>query len=50
LAHFKYFINLKTLLLGGHLPRCPPGYTPGGNRILIASYRPAQAFVIERSL
>jgi len=38
------------LELGGHSPRCPPGYAPGGNSILIARYRPAQAFVIERSL
>jgi len=34
----------------GHYHRCPPGYAPGGNRILIADYRPAQAFVIEWSL
>jgi len=46
----KYFINLRTKELGGHCPRCPPGYAPGGNRILIAGYRPAQAFVIERRL
>ena len=48
--YFKYFINLKSLELGGHCPRRPPGYVPGGNRILTAGYRPAQAFVIERSL
>ena len=28
--YVKYFINLKTLALGGHWPRCPPGYAPGG--------------------
>jgi len=22
-SYFKYFINLKTLELGGHCPRCP---------------------------
>jgi len=27
----------------------PLGYVPGGNRILIAGYRPAQKFVIERT-
>jgi len=42
-------MNLKTLELGVALPRCPPaGYAPGGNRILIAGYRPAQEFEIER--
>jgi len=35
--------------LGGIAPLPPPGYAPGGNRILIAGYRPAQEFVIERS-
>ena len=44
--HFKYFINLRTKELGGHCHRSPPGYAPGGNRILIAGYRSAQAFVI----
>jgi len=48
--YFNYFINLKTLELGGHCPRFPPGYVPGGNRILIAGGRPVQEFVIERSL
>jgi len=44
-------INLKTLELGGKLSPFPPGYSPGGNRILIANYRPARLeFVIERSL
>jgi len=28
--YVKYFINLKTLALGGHWPRCLPGYAPGG--------------------
>jgi len=27
----------------------PHSYAPGGNRILIAGYRPAQKFVIQRS-
>jgi len=35
--------------LGGIAPLPPPGYELGGNRILIAGYRPAQEFVIERS-
>jgi len=46
---------------GGQMPQMPPlvarlvpvvpsGYAPGGNRTLIAGCRPAQAFVIERSL
>jgi len=35
--------------LGGIAPLPPPGYAPGGNRILIAGYRPEQEFVIERS-
>jgi len=30
------------------LPRCPHSYVPGGNRILIAGYRTAQEFLIER--
>jgi len=33
----------------GHCPVALPGYAPCGNRILIAGYRPAQEFVIERS-
>jgi len=37
--YFKYFINLKTLELGG-LPRFPTDYAPGDNLILIAVYRP----------
>jgi len=32
------------------VPVACPGYAPDGNRILIAGYRLAQAFVIERSL
>jgi len=36
--------------LGGHCPRCPPGYSHGGNLLLIAGNRPAQEFVIEQSL
>jgi len=37
--------------LGGNCPRYPPGYEPGGNRILIAGCnRPAQEFLIEQSL
>jgi len=32
------------------VPVLPPGYASGGNRILIAGFRPAQAFVIEQSL
>jgi len=35
--------------LGAAFSRFPPGYPPGGNRILIAVYRPAQEFVIEQS-
>jgi len=35
--------------LGGIAPLPPPGYAPCGNSILIAGYRPAQEFVIERS-
>ena len=31
------------------LPHPPTGYAPGGNRILIAGYRPVQEFVTERS-
>jgi len=31
-------------------PVVPLDYAPGGNHILIAGYRPAQAFVTERSL
>jgi len=31
-------------------PVAPLGYAPGGNLILIASYRPAQEFEIERTL
>jgi len=54
----KYFLahtsnNLLTWKLsnwGWHYPVACPGYAPGGNRILTAGYRPAQAFVIERSL
>jgi len=39
------------LELGGTLPRTPtPGYATDGNRILIVGFRPAQKFVIERSL
>jgi len=37
------------LELRGHCPVPPTGYAPGGNRILIAGYRPVQEFVIERS-
>jgi len=38
------------LELGGTLPPFPPDCSPGGNRILIAGYRPARLeFVIERS-
>jgi len=36
--------------IGGDIAPVAPGYAPGGNRILIAGYRPAQEFVIERSL
>jgi len=32
------------------LPPFPPGYAPGGNRILISGYRLVQEVVIERSL
>jgi len=39
--YFKYLINLKTFELGVALLRFPLGYAPGGNRILIADYRPA---------
>ena len=28
------------------LPRFPPDYAPGGNRILIAGYRPAQDCIV----
>jgi len=42
LLYFKHFINLKTLEVGGKLPPFPPGYSPGGNRILMAGYRPAR--------
>jgi len=31
-------------------PAAPPSYAPGGNHVLIAGCRPAQEFVIERSL
>jgi len=49
--YFKYFINLQTLESGVALPRCPPWLCAYcDNRILIAGYRPAQEFVIERSL
>jgi len=34
----------------GYCPFWPPGYAPGGNRILIAGYRPEQEFVIKQSL
>jgi len=37
------------LELGAAFSRFPPGYPPGGNRILIAVCRPAQEFVIEQS-
>jgi len=47
--YFKYFINLKFLEMGVALHRFPHSYAPGGNRILIAGYRPAREFVIERS-
>jgi len=47
--HFKYVINLRTKELEDIVPVAPTGYTPGGNRILIAGYRPAQEFMIERS-
>jgi len=50
IAYFKYITNLKTLGLGGYRPHFPVGYAPGGNRVLIAGYSPAQEFVIERSL
>jgi len=47
----QIFINLKTLQLGDISPVALTGYALGGNRgILIAGYRPAQAFAIERSL
>jgi len=36
------------LELGWHCSVVHPGYAPGGNRILIAGYRPAQEFLIER--
>jgi len=40
---------MKTGSDGGIAPLPPPGCAPGGNRIVIAGYRPAQEFVIERS-
>jgi len=36
--------------IGSGVAPLPPGYTPGGNRILIAGYKPAQEIVNERSL
>jgi len=39
---------MKILELG-NCPVSSTAYAPGGNRILIAGYRPAQEFVIERS-
>ena len=48
--YFKYFLTWKLWNRGDIAPVVPPGYAPGGNRILIAGYRPMQAFVIERSL
>jgi len=51
LAYTSNILLSWTLKLGMALPRCPPprGYAPGGNRILIAGYRPVQEFMIERS-
>jgi len=40
---------MKASELGGHCARFPHGNAPGGNRILIASFRPAQEFVVDRS-
>jgi len=34
---------------GWNCPVVPHSYVPGGNRIVIAGYRPAQEFLIERS-
>ena len=48
--YFKYFINLKILELGVALPRSTHSYAPGGNRILIAGYRPAQVQVHTESV
>jgi len=41
-------INCKLYNRGG-IATLPPPYAPCGKRILIAGYRPAQEFVIERS-
>jgi len=46
--HFKYIISLQILELGVAFPVALPGYAPCGNRILIAGYRSAQEFVMER--
>jgi len=41
---------MEFIYFGEHGPSASPVYTPGGNLVLTAGYRPAQAFVIERSL